>query len=80
MSNKRTDCSNLTVAMQKKNDGKYVASVTDYDIPYMEGSAIKRKTNHKRKFWPEEELSITLFYARGCRYDLMLCNETVSMF
>ena len=42
MSNKRTDCSNLTVAMQKKKSGgKNIASVTDYDIPYMEIPAIK---------------------------------------
>ena len=44
MSNERTDCSNFTVAM-RKNGGKYVASVTDYDIPYMERPVIKGNTN-----------------------------------
>ena len=44
MSNKRTDCSNLTAAMQK-NGGKNVASVTNYDILYMETAGIKRAVN-----------------------------------
>ena len=48
MWNKRTDCSNLKVAMQEKKGKKYVASVTDYDIPYMERPAIKGKTILKR--------------------------------
>ena len=41
MSNKRTIPGELTVAFQKKNVGKYVPSVTDYDIPFMERPAIK---------------------------------------
>ena len=48
MSYKRTDYSNLTVAMQKKNGGNYVASVMDYGMPYMERNALKGKINHKR--------------------------------
>ena len=48
MSNKRIDCSNLTVAMQKQNGGSYVASVTDYDIPYMERPTINGIINHTR--------------------------------
>ena len=49
MSNKRTHWSNLTVALQKKkNGGKNVASVTDYDIPYMERLAINGIFNHKK--------------------------------
>ena len=48
MSNKRTDCSNLTVAMQKKKKrGKNIASVTDYDIPYMERPTKKGNINRK---------------------------------
>ena len=47
MSSKRTDCSNLTVEMQRKNGGKYVASVADYDITTIYG-----KTGHKRKEQP----------------------------
>ena len=50
MSNKCTDCSNLTVAMQKYG-GKYVASVTNYDIP-----TIHRKTGHKRKEQSKTEI------------------------
>ena len=46
MSNKRTDCSNLTAAMKRKNGGKYVASVTDFDIPHMKRPALKRALNH----------------------------------
>ena len=43
MPNKGTDCSNA-----KEKMGKYVASLTDYDIPYMERPAIKGNLNHKR--------------------------------
>ena len=46
MSNKPTDCRDLTVAMQKKKNGKYVASIAKYDIPYVERPAIKGKTSH----------------------------------
>ena len=49
MSDKRTDCSNLTVAMQKKKSRKNVASVTDDDTPYMERPAVKGKTSLKRE-------------------------------
>ena len=35
-SNKLIDCCNLTVAMQKINGGKCVATVAQYIIPYME--------------------------------------------
>ena len=49
MSNKRIDCSNLTVAMQKeKNGGKNAARVIDSDIPYMERPAIKGIIHQKR--------------------------------
>ena len=65
MSNKRRDCSNLTVGMPKKNGGKYVANVTDSDIPYMERAAIKVNINHKRNF---QSFSFT-----GADTDITLC-------
>ena len=48
MSSKRTDYSNLTVALQKKKGRKKVASVTDYDISYMERPAIKGNINQTK--------------------------------
>ena len=49
ISNKRKDCSNLTVATQKENGEKSEACVVSYNIPYMERPAIKGTANQKKK-------------------------------
>ena len=77
MSSKRTECSNLTVAMQKKKCWNYVASVTDDDIPYMERPAIKGKTTKKKEKLTIKEAANHFFFACGYWYDLMLCKKIV---
>ena len=68
MSNKRTDCSNMTVAIQKKNGGKHAVNVTDHKIPYrqrpqMERPAVKgninRKTSCQSPSFTREDVDMT---------------------
>ena len=55
--------------MQKKNDRKYLASVTLYNIPYME---TPRKTQVIKK---AQDVSVTFFHADGYCCHLMLSTE-----